>query len=153
MRKLLGLVLFLLALATDAPLKAHQVQYQVGQGGVVVEVWYEGVPPVPMKGAYVKVFPPEVGEEFQKGRTDARGRFCFFPDRKGKWEVLVNDGQGHGATVEVLVDEGLRLKTSGQRAMPISLKLAVGLSLIFGLFGVLSLFWGRQRRNWRRKNG
>jgi len=147
MRKLIGLILFLLALATDAPLKAHQVQYQVGEGGVVIELWYEGVPRVPMRGAYVKVFPPEAGEEFQKGRTDARGRFCFFPDVKGKWEVLVNDGQGHGATIEVAIDEELRIITSKQSYLPFLLKLAVGLSLIFGIFGILSLFSGRQRRN------
>lgn len=147
MRKVLGLAFFLLALGTGAPLKAHQVQYQVGQGGMVIEAWYEGVPRVPMRGAYVKVFSPEGKEEFQKGRMDARGRFCFFPDRKGTWEVLVNDGQGHGATIEVVVDEGGRLKTSGQRALPTSLKLAVGLSLIFGIFGAFSLFWRRQRRS------
>lgn len=147
MKKVLGLAFILLALGTDAPLRAHQVQYQVGQGGMVIEVWYEGVPPMPMKGAYVKVFPPEGREEFQKGRMDARGRFCFFPDRKGQWKVLVNDGQGHGATIEVVVEEGLRLKTSGARALPIFLKLAVGLSLIFGIFGVISLFWRRQRRS------
>lgn len=146
MKKILGLTILFSALVTHVPTEAHQVQYQVGQGGLVIEVWYEGIPRIPMKGAFVKVFSPKGMEEFQKGGTDASGRFCFFPDQKGKWEVVVNDGQGHGATIEVVVDEALKLKDPVQRNLSVFLKLAVGLSLIFGIFGVFSLFWRRQSR-------
>lgn len=147
MNKVWALAIFLLAWGTNAPLSAHKVEYRIGQGGIVIEVWYEGIPRVPMRGAYFKVFSPESREEFQKGRVDARGRFCFFPDQNGKWVALVNDGQGHGVTIDVVLDEGLRLKTSGEKGMPFSIRLAVGLSLIFGIFGVLSLFWRRPRQS------
>lgn len=41
--------------------------------------------------------------EFQNGRTDARGRFAFLPDRPGTWLVKVNAGMGHGFDMEIEV--------------------------------------------------
>jgi len=39
------------------------------------------------------------GEEipFQVGRTDARGRLVFLPDRAGTWRVKAFSKDGHGA--------------------------------------------------------
>ncbi|SKA72355.1 nickel transport protein [Paucidesulfovibrio gracilis DSM 16080] len=54
--------------------------------------------------AEVLIYPPGGGdEEFQNGRTDARGRFAFLPDRPGTWLVKVNAGMGHGFDMEIEV--------------------------------------------------
>ncbi|MEF2145570.1 MAG: hypothetical protein V3573_09010 [Desulfovibrionaceae bacterium] len=57
--------------------------------------------------AEVLVFAPENSDvEFQNGRTDAKGRFAFLPDRPGNWLVRVNAGMGHGFDMEIEVLPG-----------------------------------------------
>jgi nickel transport protein len=52
----------------------------------------------------VLVYAPGGGDtEFQNGRTDARGRFAFLPDRPGVWRVKVDAGMGHGFDIEIEV--------------------------------------------------
>ncbi len=43
-------------------------------------------------------------KEFQAGKTDKNGIFCFYPDRTGKWAVNVDDGMGHRNSGEVAVE-------------------------------------------------
>lgn len=42
-------------------------------------------------------------QEFQKGKTDKNGNFCFYPDQTGKWMVTVDDGLGHLGKVDVTI--------------------------------------------------
>lgn len=57
-----------------------------------------------MSYAEVKVFAPGGGDlEHQNGRTDARGRFAFVPDRDGDWSVRASDGMGHRTETTVTV--------------------------------------------------
>jgi len=123
---------------------AHSVAYKVGRGGITITVWYEGIKPIPMKGAFVRVFAPEEDTEFQKGRTDRNGRFSFYPDRPGKWQVVINDGNGHGIVADVEVGKDFRTSSPMRIPFPFALKLLVGLSIIFGIFGVLSLWKNRE---------
>ncbi|WP_022661329.1 hypothetical protein [Paucidesulfovibrio longus] len=54
--------------------------------------------------AQVLIYAPGGGDtEFQNGRTDARGRFAFLPDRPGVWRVKVDAGMGHGFDMEIEV--------------------------------------------------
>ena len=121
-------------------LYGHIVAYKVDKGGITITIWYQGIKPTPMKNAFVRVFPPEGEREFQKGRTDQNGRFSFWPDRPGKWQVVVNDGNGHGAVIEVNVDKKLEASLPSRHFLPLGLKLLVGWSLIFGIFGSISLW-------------
>ncbi|MCX6581111.1 MAG: hypothetical protein NT166_13110 [Candidatus Aminicenantes bacterium] len=43
-------------------------------------------------------------KEFQVGKTDKNGIFCFYPDQTGKWNINVDDGMGHRNTGEVAVE-------------------------------------------------
>jgi len=43
-------------------------------------------------------------KEFQAGKTDKNGIFCFYPDQTGKWTLTVDDGMGHRNTGEVAVE-------------------------------------------------
>lgn len=43
-------------------------------------------------------------KEFQAGKTDKNGIFCFYPDQTGRWTAAVDDGMGHRNTGEVVVE-------------------------------------------------
>ncbi len=137
--KVLKLAFFLMA----GLVVAHAVGYKVEKGGAItISAWYEGLTRVPMKEAFVNVFAPGDKAFFQKGRTDRRGRFSFYPDRPGQWYVLINDGRGHGVVVKVRVRE-LRAGETCSPGLPLYFKFIVGLSIIFGVFGAVSLWKGR----------
>ncbi len=139
MRSAFIAVFFLLSVA----LMGHSVNYRVEKGGVTVYVWYEGLNPEPMRNAFVKVFSPGSDVEFQKGRTDQNGRFSFFPDKPGRWQVVINDGRGHGLVVDVEVDKKLGIIRNCYH-QPFWMKFLTGLSLIFGFFGLM-IVW----RDWK----
>ncbi len=42
--------------------------------------------------------------EFQTGKTDKNGNFCFYPDQPGKWTTSVDDGMGHRGKKEITID-------------------------------------------------
>lgn len=42
---------------------------------------------------------------FQKGKTDKNGNFCFYPDKPGKWTVLVDDLTGHRGKKSITLGE------------------------------------------------
>ena len=42
---------------------------------------------------------------FQKGFTDQRGNFCFYPDKPGKWTVMVDDLTGHRGKKSITLNE------------------------------------------------
>jgi nickel transport protein len=115
------------------------------EGGTAVEAVYHGGEP--MAFCDVSVFRPG-GEEapYQTGSTDPRGRFAFVPDTTGTWKVTVDDGMGHSATAEVLVGpEGIRTEGGG-RAPDRIRGIIVGISVIFGFFGLFSFLYGKRRR-------
>lgn len=151
MKKLLCLetivILFLFFGIRVGHLWAHGVEYQIDPGGLTITVWYEGLKSTPMSNAFVKVFAPGENAEFQKGRTDRNGRFSFFPDRPGKWTITINDEHGHGVVAEVVVDEELKPLSQTQSLLPIYLKLLIGVSVIFGIFGLVSFLvnWKKNR--------
>ena len=104
-----------------------------------------------MSYAAVTIRAPEKGLDFQTGRTDRNGRFCFFPDGNGEWEVIVSDGMGHRLEMVVPVEQAsnaVEIKTTGHEAGESSSKfekVVMGISIIFGISGCL-LWWGSRRR-------
>ena len=97
-----------------------------------------------MSYARVTILSPDAEPTFQSGRTDKNGRFCFFPDAAGDWEVVVDDEIGHRLEVDVPIDEQLAWEevsdSAGAKQMAFSRneRMIVGLSMLFGLFGVMS---------------
>jgi len=49
----------------------------------------------PMAYAKVKIYFDKEKIPFQTGVTDRNGRFLFAPDRKGTYQIIINDGEGH----------------------------------------------------------
>jgi len=146
----------------------HGLRHKALEGGRGVEVMYDqGKPAV---SARVTVFSPGDRENpFQEGFTDRNGRFVFFPDRAGAWLIEVHDGMGHALRHEILVDDAPAPDEAGvpvprheeapiriQDKAPDRLKdetppwtrlqaVIVGVSVIFGLFGLLALIKSRAR--------
>jgi nickel transport protein len=122
-------------------LYAHGVSGKVDAGGIVVSAEYDTGEP--MSYARVKISAPGAKLQFQSGRTDRNGRFCFFPDTPGDWGVVVDDEMGHRLEVIVPVNEAHKLKTNQQAGRLTESSLAryeralIGISIIFGIFGCL----------------
>ena len=126
---------------------AHGVQGNVENGGLVVTAQYDTGEV--MSYAKVSISAPDAKLSFQSGRTDRNGRFCFFPDVPGEWKVVVDDEIGHRLELAVSVrddlgatdtDEAAVAKGSASRWQGV----ITGVSIIFGLFGILFL-WKRRK--------
>ena len=142
-----------LAFLLPSPLFAHGVKGSVKEGGFVVTAQYDTGEP--MSYARVRISAPGAKLPFQSGRTDRNGRFCFFPDVAGDWQVVVDDEIGHRLEVKVPVDETMNLNTdqdSGRLKSSFSRyeKALMGISIIFGLSGIF--FWWRGKRIYRKIN-
>jgi hypothetical protein len=136
------LALSLVLLEWSGVCVAHGARCTVIEGGVSVEaVYHDGNP---MGFCDVEVFRPGLEEAYHVGTTDPQGRFGFVPDTTGVWKVSVDDAMGHRATAEISVDAD-RLRTAGPAAMSRIQGLLVGASVIFGVFGLVSLFYRRSR--------
>ena len=139
-----------LAFLLPSPLFAHGVKGSVKEGGLVVTAQYDTGEA--MSYARVKISAPGAEFLFQSGRTDRNGRFCFFPDVAGDWQVVVDDKMGHRLEVNVPVDEAKELKTdkqaggSAESSMSRYEKALMGLSIIFGLSGILFWWKGKKRQ-------
>lgn len=109
--------------------------------------------------ADVSIFSPESDTtEFQIGNADVNGNFSFLPDQPGMWTVKADDGMGHVKSAGIEVAEsffsdqqkGINSSTASVDAdrsaekIPVYLKAVFGLSLIFGITGIL--YWIKASR-------
>jgi nickel transport protein len=134
MRVVLALPAALLA----GTLHAHALSHTAQPGSaVIVELRYGDGSPFSYESA--EVYRPGEAVPFLAGRTDANGRMAFVPDRAGDWRVRAFSEDGHGGdfTVAAAGDAGTAAPAAGLGTVG---GLAVGLSVLFGLFGLWSLF-------------
>lgn len=125
--------------------RAHGVDGSIASvKGYCITVQYDDGEP--MSYATVEINAPDSDLVFQTGRTDRNGRFMFHPDSKGNWHMVVKDGMGHRAALEIEIgpDNNNAPGKSERSAVPTTAAgmphftgLICGLSIIFGLFGVL----------------
>jgi len=128
--------IILICLFLPSLIFCHGVECDIIEGGVGVQVKYEDVERTPISYAEVKVFSPD-GKEFQQGLTDRFGRFLFYPDKKGKWKIEVNDGMGHGVVKEINVSEDKKVvEKKTEKNFGLLQKIVVGISIIWGFTGV-----------------
>jgi len=81
---------------------------------------------------------------YQVGRTDRVSSLCFRPTKQGVWLLKAFGEDGHGATVEITVDEQLALAGYERPLFEKFQKVFVGLALIFALFG--GFYFYKKRR-------
>jgi nickel transport protein len=136
-------VLVLPAALLAGALQAHSLTHSAKPGdAVIVELRYGDGSPFSYEAA--EVYRPAESVPFLAGRTDANGRLAFIPDRPGAWRIRAFSEDGHGAdfTVAAAAEEGAATPAAGLGEVG---SLAVGLSVIFGVFGIWSLFYRKTR--------
>jgi nickel transport protein len=119
-------------------LHAHALSHTAQPGSaVIVELRYGDGSPFSYESA--EVYRPGEAVPFLAGRTDANGRLAFVPDRAGDWRVRVFSEDGHGGDFTVAAAGAAGASTPADGMGTVG-RLAVGLSVIFGVFGIWSLF-------------
>lgn len=157
---LVAILLAGVAMVATLPAGAHDLQTVVRRAGslVVVEATYEGEEAASFLAVSVKA--PDDGkpnaDAFQTGRTDLRGNFVFLPSRDGIWSITLDDEMGHRVTEQISIDrvvaeEGLaaapapNADSSSSTARSSTDRLVIGLSIVFGISGML-MGWLAQKR-------
>jgi nickel transport protein len=136
----LGLALGLACTPTAA---AHDLQHTITSGGaVVIELRFADGTPFTFES--YEIFPQGTGTPIQVGRTDAQGRIAFLPDRAGVWRLRAFANDGHGLDIDFTTDAAAAVGASDMPAYQRHARLFVGLGLIFGIFGLVSLFYRRR---------
>jgi len=131
-------VLVLPAALLAGVLHAHSLSHTAGQGSaLIVELRYADGSLFSYEAA--EVYRPAESVPFLVGHTDANGRLAFVPDRPGDWRIRAFSEDGHGGdfTVAAAAEGGSSPSSAGLGEVG---GLAVGLSILFGLFGLWSLF-------------
>ena len=141
-RRTVGAVLILLGVPVLC--LGHGVSYEVFDVGTGIKATYSD--DSAMSYCDVSVFAPDDAEvEYQTGITDRNGCFAFVPDASGIWRVTVDDGMGHLVTAEISVDSlGVESLTAPRGPDRLS-SLIIGISVIFGIFGIFALLRGSRR--------
>ena len=123
-------------------LHAHALNHSVQPGSaVIVELRYGDGSPFSYESA--EVYRPGETVPFLAGRTDANGRLAFVPDRAGDWRVRAFSEDGHGGDFTVATASGGEASAPSTGLGTVG-GLAVGLSILFGAFGIWSLFVRRK---------
>ena len=84
---------------------------------------------------------------FQVGRTDIQGRVVFIPDRAGTWRLKAFSEDGHGTDLSFTTGGEGGLEGANEPFLERHLRIIVGVSVIFGIFGLVDLFARRRRRS------
>jgi hypothetical protein len=124
--------------------RAHALEADPAAGGVgVVARYADGTPAAFVP---VQVFAPGQDAVFQDGATDRHGVFLFAPDTGGVWRLQLDDGMGHvlDHTLTVSDEHTLRVVSRPGRGSRWCGGVA-GVGLIFGAFGLYSLFRRRSK--------
>lgn len=141
-----GLLILAAGTAAPASVAAHALLHEIIAGEAVVLRFQFAGADQPWFEPY-EVFAPGVETPFQTGRVNASGEVSFRPDRPGTWRVRVFTEDGHGAVVEVAVDEaGVTATAAGHSHHTHGhwQRVLAALGYLLGVFGLLVLW--RQRR-------
>lgn len=131
--------MLLLALGTTLA-QAHEVHHRIeASGAVLVTLSYANGQPF----AYEKYALTPAGQETpqQVGNTDAQGRIAFVPGSVEKWRLQATSADGHGVNLDFSAPttQASSGAAATDLATPRWLLTVLGLSLIFGIFGLIQL--------------
>jgi len=124
---------------------AHDLRHQIDEGTAVsVRLFFADGRDFAFESYEVY----RAGEEvpFQVGRTDIQGRVVFLPDRAGTWRIKAFSEDGHGADFSFTTGTEGGANDANPPFLERHLRIVVGVSLIFGVFGLLDLLIRRRGR-------
>ncbi len=128
-------------LLSTAPGWTHQTYIRTIEEAVVVKAYYDEANP--MSSCRVEVTRPSDSSYLLAGETDQQGIFAFLPEDDGLWVVTVSDGMGHRARIDIEVKDGGAVAEGDEPETGRFNGLIVGVSIIFGLFGIIAIFYRR----------
>lgn len=123
--------------------QAHDLSYMVTQNQAVVLHLFHHDGSAFGQQSY-EIHRDGATEPHQTGRTDAHGRIVFLPDAAGTWRVKTFSEDGHGLSFAFTTDAAAQLTGYEKPFYERHARTLVGVSLIFGLFGLVSLFARRK---------
>jgi nickel transport protein len=139
-----GAVALLLCLWLPGRGDAHDLRHSIQEGAAVtVKLFFADGNEFSFESYEVY----RAGEDvpFQVGRTDALGRIVFVPDRAGTWHVKAFSEDGHGADLSLTTGAQGAIESADRPLFERYSRLVVGVSIIFGIFGLFNLFARRRR--------
>ncbi len=138
--------IFLIFLISSIPSFSHDIEHLVKKHNNVIEVnFYFGDGTKFSYQSYEIYSPDDKKIPYQVGRTDKKGRVLFFPEKEGKWEVKVFSEDGHGKNVILNFEGNKKIEEKNLSLYFKFGKIITGVSLILGIFGILSLLYRRKR--------
>jgi nickel transport protein len=140
----LRLLLPLLLLLAARPVLAHDLQHTVTSGqAVVIKLFYVDNTPFAFEG--YEIYHDGEKLPYQVGRADSRGRIAFLPDKAATWRVKVFSEDGHGLDFKLDTNAAAVLTGAEKPAFERYGRIAVGVAVLLGLFGVLNLYVKRKK--------
>ena len=136
-------LLLLPFLIAAGPAAAHELHGDVRRGNDATIVTFTFADGTAYSHESFEIFRPGSKTPFQVGRTDALGRVILVTDGEGDWRVRVFSQDGHGADISIPAGAAPSPTASAPPADGRSSRAVLGLGIILGLFGILSLM----RRN------
>jgi nickel transport protein len=138
---------------------AHGLRHTVTRGeSVVVTLSYSNG--VAFSGEAYEIFRAGDADPYQSGRTDPFGRIVFMPDSSAAWRIRAFSEDGHGLDISIETPDPsghpdtneappdtLERTNTGDDKAPVGTgwRIAMAFSLLFGMFGVVSIFARRKR--------
>lgn len=137
-----GLAVVILPLLLPAAAFGHALLHErVAGEAVILRLSFPGGDAVVFEP--YEVYAPGADTPFQAGRVNAQGELSFRPDRPGPWQVKVFTADGHGTTVELVVDDVASLEsvaTTHEHPHGYAGRMVAGLGYVLGLFGLWGLW-------------
>ena len=131
-------------IAFCAPAAAHLVEYALESGeATVISLHYADVTPFAFES--YEIYASGESIPVQVGRSDLHGRIAFVPSRSGQWRLRAFSEDGHGVDFTFDADTVASVRHIATAPLSQGAKILIGLAILFGLFGVLSLVY-RSRR-------
>lgn len=124
---------------------AHDIHYSINQGkAYIVQVYYADGTKFSYESYEINE-PLQHKTAFAVGRTDVEGRIAFVPNKAGKWLIKVFSDDGHGANIELNVDDSMVMKERELDFFEKYARHAFGLGLIMIIFSVVNIYIRRKK--------
>jgi len=126
-----------------APACAHEIKVEITkQDAAVVRLSYADGNPFTFEAYEIYLPGKDIPE--QVGRTNALGQIVFLPGAQTEWRIKAYSADGHGIDQKLHVEAGDNAVSAGRSELPRTLLLLAGLGIVFGIFGLIQLFFRRK---------